>query len=185
MVRRFVQQQQVGLGEERGRERDPHAPSAGEIGERHLLHRLVDAEPGEKPRGACGSRVRADLPEPDLDLGAACIPGTFRFGDQGGAFLVRGKHGGARRFRASRHLLIDQPDREAAGADDPALVGLQPAGDEAKQGRLAASVAPDQAEPAAGADLRIYAPEERAALDAAGEILKGQHGWCDNRRRTA
>ena len=184
MVRRLVEQQQIGLGEQRGGQRDPHPPSAGEIGERRSLHRLVDAQPGEQPRGARGRRMRADLPEADLDLGAARIPGAFRFGDQGGALLVGGEHRGARRFRTARHLLIDQPDRKAAGADDPALVGLEPAGDETKQGRLAAPVAPDQAEPAARADLRVHATEKRAPLDAAGDVLKGQHGRPGNRRRS-
>ena len=184
MVRRLVEQQQVGLGEQRGGERDPHAPSAGEARERHPLHRLVDAEPGEQPRRPRRRRVGADLRQPGLDPGAARIPGGFRFLHQGGALPVGGEHRVARRIRTSRHLLIDQPHRQAARADDPALVGLQPARDETEQGRLAAPVASDEPEPAPRADLRVHAPEKEAPFDAAGNVLKGQHGRTGNRRRS-
>ena len=86
VVGRLVQQQQVGLDEERSGERDPHAPTAGEVRERHLLHRLVDAEAGEKARGPRRCRVRADLRETGLDLGAAGATGALRLGDQACAF---------------------------------------------------------------------------------------------------
>ena len=179
VVGRLVQQQQVGLDEERGSERDPHAPAAGEVGERHLLHRLVDAEAGEQARSPRRCRVRADLREPGLDLGAARALGVLRLGDQGGALLVGCEHGGARRLRPARHLLVDQPHGKPARAQDRALVGLEPARDEAQQGRLAAAVAPHQPEPLAGADLRGHALEEQAPVDAVGDVLKGQHGWPD------
>ena len=179
VVRRLVEQQQVGLDEERGGERDSHAPAAGEVGERHLLHRLVDAEAGEQARSPRRCRVRADLREPGFDLGAARPVRAFRLGDQGRAFRVRCEHGGARCFRAARHLLVDQADGKAAGAEDRALVGLQPARDEAEQGRLAAAVAPDQPEPLARADLRGHALEEEAPLDAVSDVLQGQHEWPD------
>ncbi len=81
VVGRLVQQQQVGLDEERSGERDPHAPTAGEVRERHLLHCLVDAETGEKARGPRRCCVRTDLRETGLDLGAAGATGALRLGD--------------------------------------------------------------------------------------------------------
>ena len=179
VVGRLVEQQQVGLDEERGGERDPHAPAAGEVGQRHPLHRLVDAEAGQQACGPRRRRVRADLREPGLDLDAPRSLGVLCFGDQGRAFLVRRKHGGAGRLRPARHFLVDQPDGKAAGADDRALVGLEPPRDEAEQGRLAAAVAPHQPEPAARADLRGHAGEEEAPVDAVGDVPKGQHGSPD------
>ena len=69
IVGRLVEEEEVGLGEEHGGERDPHAPAAGEGRARPLLRRLVEAEAGQDPappaprrhgrrcrRGACGSR---------------------------------------------------------------------------------------------------------------------------------
>ena len=131
VVGRLVQQQQVGLDEERGGERDPHAPAAGELRQRHLLHRLADAETGEQARGPRRRRVRADLCEPALDLDAPRTLGVLCFGDQGRTFLVRRKHGSARRLRPARNLLIRQPDGKAAGADDRTRVGLESSRDEA------------------------------------------------------
>ena len=154
---------------------------AGETGERRLLHRLVDAEPGEQPRGARRRRMRADLRQPGLDLGAARPLGALCLGDQGSAFQIGGKHGGARRLRAARDLLIDQPDGPAAGAMHRALIGIEPARDEAKQGGLAAAIASDQPELAVRADLRGHAFEEEMPLNPVGDVLEGQHKWADNR----
>ena len=52
MVRRLVEQQQVGLREQQRRKRHPHAPSAGECVERPMLRLLVEAEAGENARSA-------------------------------------------------------------------------------------------------------------------------------------
>ena len=188
VVGRLVQQQQVGLDEERGGERDPHAPAAGEVRERRLLHRLVDAEAGEQARSPGRRRVRADLRKPGLDLGTARAVRALRLGDQGRAFPVCREHGRARRLRPARHLLIDQAHGKPAGAEDRALIGLEPARDKAEQGCLAAAVAPDQPEPLACTDLRGHAFEEEAPIDAVGDVLQGQHGrpdFCAARARDA
>ena len=92
---------------------------------------------------------------------------------------MRREHGGARRLRAARHFLIHQPDGKATGADELALIGLEPARDETQQGRLAAAVAPHQPEPLACADLRGHALEEEAPVYAVCDVLEGQHGWAD------
>jgi hypothetical protein len=44
VIRRLVQQQQVGLHEERAGQRDAHAPAAREVLRRPLLHLLGEAE---------------------------------------------------------------------------------------------------------------------------------------------
>ena len=71
MIGRLVEQQQVGLGEEDRRERNPHPPAARQICDRPALHHLVEAEPGEDARGPARRRMGVDLDEPGLDLGAA------------------------------------------------------------------------------------------------------------------
>ena len=60
IVGRLVEQQQIGLGEQHGRERDPHAPAAGEFRAGPLLRRRA-----EKPSPARIAAARA---------GAECAP---------------------------------------------------------------------------------------------------------------
>ena len=71
MVRRLVEQQQVGLGEQQRRERHPHAPSAGECVERAMLRLLVEAEAGENARGPRRGAMRIDGVQPVMDLADA------------------------------------------------------------------------------------------------------------------
>ena len=58
VVRRLVEQQHVGRGEQQRGERDAHLPAAREAVERLRLHRLVEAEADEDPRGARRRRCR-------------------------------------------------------------------------------------------------------------------------------
>ena len=51
VVRRLVEQQHVGLGEQQRGERDAHLPPARVAVERVALHLFVEAEPEQDPRG--------------------------------------------------------------------------------------------------------------------------------------
>ena len=68
IVGRLIEQQQVGLGEQHRRERNPHAPAAGEIRARALLRGFVEAEACEDRGRARGRRVRADVGKPRLNF---------------------------------------------------------------------------------------------------------------------
>ena len=52
MVGRFVEQQQIRVGEQRGGQGDAHAPAAGKFLHRALLGGFVEAEAGEDGGGA-------------------------------------------------------------------------------------------------------------------------------------
>ena len=69
VVGRFVEQQQVGGGEQRGGERHAHAPAAGEFLDRAGLRGLVEAEAGEDGGGAGRGGIGADRAQAFVDLG--------------------------------------------------------------------------------------------------------------------
>ena len=68
IVGRLVEQQQVGLGEQGGGERHPHAPAAGEFGARALLFGMRKAQARKDFGGARRRRMGADVGEPGLDF---------------------------------------------------------------------------------------------------------------------
>ena len=69
VVGRFVEQQQVGVGEQRGGERHAHAPAAGEFLDRARLRGLVEAQAGEDGGGAGRGGIGADRAQAFVDLG--------------------------------------------------------------------------------------------------------------------
>ena len=81
IVGRLVEQQQVGLGEQGGGERHPHAPAAGEFRHRAREIGVEKPRPAEDFGRARRRAVGVDLDQPGVDL----------------AHLLR-----ARRFRARR-----------------------------------------------------------------------------------
>ena len=84
---------------------------------------------GEQARGPRRCRVRADFRELGLDLRAARALRVLRLGDQGRTLPVRREHGGARRLRPARHLLVHQAHGKPARAEDCTFIGLVPARD--------------------------------------------------------
>ena len=114
IVGRLVEQQQVGLGEQHRRERDAHAPAAGEIRARALLRGVVEAEAGEDRGGARGRRMRADVGKPRLDLGDAMrVARGLGFGEQLRALGVGGEHHVDQPLRPARRFLCEPPDARA------------------------------------------------------------------------
>ena len=68
VVRRLVEQQQVGRREQQRGERDAHLPAAREAVERPRLHLLVEAEAEQDPRGPRRRGVGVDRDQPLVDL---------------------------------------------------------------------------------------------------------------------
>ena len=73
----LVQQQQVGGGEQRGGQRDAHAPAAGKFVHRAGLSRFIEAQPGEDGGGAGGCGLGADGDQPLVDFRQAHRVGAF------------------------------------------------------------------------------------------------------------
>ena len=93
IVGRFVEQEQVGLAEQHGRERDPHAPAAGELRARALEIGVGKAEAGKDGGGAGGSGMRGDVGQAGVQLSDSVRIGRrFRLREQRGALAIGGEH---------------------------------------------------------------------------------------------
>ena len=186
IVGRLVEQQQVGLREQRRGERDAHAPAAGEFGAGALLVGGGEAEAGEDRCRARGRRVRADIGEPGLDLGDAMrIVRGLGFGQQRGALAMRLQHDLDQAFRPVRRFLRQPADAPARRKLDVALLGRDVAGDDAEQRGLAGAVAADQADARAGRNARGGAFQQQAAGNADGEVVDDEHAAPFGRPRGA
>ena len=69
IIGRLVEQQQIRLREQHRRQRDAHAPAAGEFRQRAVLRLGVEAEAGRMARRARRRRMGVDIGEPRLDFG--------------------------------------------------------------------------------------------------------------------
>jgi hypothetical protein len=184
MVRRLVEQQQVGLGEEDRRERNPHAPAARQICDGPALHGVVETEPGEDARGPALRRMSVDLDQPGLDLGnPQRVRSGLSFGQQAGTFSVGGKDRFERVRLPTRRLLREKPDPIPARQFDRSAIRLQCAADQVQQGRFAGAVAPDQTDLAALGDLCARLVDERPPPDAVCQAGDGQHRQLLAQRR--
>jgi hypothetical protein len=177
VVGRLVEQQQVGLQEQRAGQRHAHPPAARIGGQRPRLRRLVEAEPGQDRRGARRRGIGADGDQPLVDLGGAVGPGVvLQRGEQRGAFGVGGQHGVEQRALAARCLLRDMAEARAGREPDVAAIGLDVADDRLQQRRLARAVPPDQPEAPPGVECHVGAVEQRAAADAEHQVADREDG---------
>ncbi len=183
MVGRLVQQQQVRVAEQHGRQRHAHAPAAGEAVHRPRLGVRVEAQAGQDGGGAGRGGVGVDGAEPFPDGGHAVrgnVPtlGLFGFGQQGEAFLVAFQHGLQQGLRAGGGGLLHLRHAGAAGELDVAAIHRQVARYRLQERGFAGAVAADQADAAAGIHGEVGAFEEGAAAHAQGDALDGKeaHG---------
>ncbi|ESZ86077.1 MAG: hypothetical protein Q27BB25_15870 [Blastomonas sp. CACIA14H2] len=177
MVRRFVEQQHVGLREQQRAQRDAHLPAARKAVERAVLHLLVEAEAGEDDRRARGGTVRVDREQPFVHIAQPVgIGAGLGLCEQGGALDIGGEHGVERGGIAMRRFLRDIAQPREPRHLDLAVIGLELADHHLHQRRLARAVAPDQADAAARRDRRRRAVQDGAAAQAHGDIVHRKHG---------
>ncbi len=176
MVGRLVEQQQVGLGEEDRRKRDPHTPAARQICNGPALHRLVEPEPGENARGPARRRMGVDLDESSLDFGGSqrLRPG-LPLGDQAGTLVVGGEDRFKRVRVPARRFLRQKTEPMATRQLDRPAIRMQRAADQVEQRRFAGAVAADQADLAALGDLRARPVNEGPPADAVCQARDGEH----------
>ena len=138
MVGRFVEQQHVRIGDpDAGDQRQP-LPAAAQRLHRPLAHRLRHVE-----------RIEHHVDAPHLAFGL--------LGRQGvGHHLME-----AAAEKGGGNGLLDMADAQAARAGDVAGGRLHLAGQAFEQGRLAAAVGGNDAEPVAGADGEVEIGKER------------------------
>ena len=176
MVGRLIEQQKIGVGEQRGGEGDPHAPAAGEFLHRALLCGFVEAEAGKDGGGARRGGLGADGDQAFVDFGDAGRVGVFGFVQEGQAFGVALQHGVEQGGGAGRGFLRYGGEAGARRQADISPVEREVAGDGAQQGGFAGAVAADQADAAAGIDREVGGIKESAAAEADGDCGDGQEG---------
>ncbi len=153
----FVQQQQVGFGEQGRGQGHAHAPAAGELGHRPFEVGVREAEAGQDLRRSGGGAVRSDLDQAAVDVGDALGRRRLQLGEQGVALDVGGQHGLDQADRRGGRFLVHRGDAVALGHGHLAGGGGQFAQDDLEQGRLADAVAAHQADLGAGRDGRVGA----------------------------
>ena len=175
----LVEQQQIGLGEQHRAECDAHAPTAGELGTGAALGGIVEAEAGQDAGGARWSGVRTDVGQALVDQGDALgIVRGLGFLEETVALRVGGQHEFDQAVGAARRLLGHPADAHCARQADAAVVGMQLAGDQLEQRGLARAVATDESDLMPGRNADRGFVEDRAALDAVGEVIDVQHRGC-------
>ena len=177
IVGRLVEQQEIGLREQNRRERDAHAPAAGEFRAGPLLRGLREAKAGQDRGRARGRRIGVDIHEPRLDLGDAMrIVLGFRLRQKMRALGIGLEHDFDQRLGTGRCFLRQAPEGVARGPRDLAGLGVEVAGDDVEQGGLAGAVAADQADARAVRDLHGGMIDQESARDADGKVFDAQHG---------
>ena len=180
VVRRLVEEQQVGVAAERARERRARQLAAGERVERAVEIGLREAEAARDGADALAPGVAAGVLEPRLRLGIAASvcgpwsPRRHRLLEAPQLLLDRDEVGGAREdvlaqreAALQRRTLVVQCDARALRERELAAVDLGLAGEHAQQRRLAGAVRPGERDAVAALDLEGHAVEE----EVAGELL--------------
>jgi hypothetical protein len=187
VVGRLVEDEHVGLGDQRPRQQHTAAPPAGERVDRHVarqsqaiehhLDPLLDApaialvelvlEAAEaferRRRGVEGHVVRGMVVVGDQRAQRA-----EAFGDDVEHRLGRGE----------RHVLLEAGHDDAGLAPHRSRVRRDGACDDLEQRRLAGAVAADDRDALAGIDLEGHAIEERQVAEGDGNGIQGKEGHC-------
>jgi hypothetical protein len=176
IVGRLVEQQEVGFGEEDGRERHAHAPPAGKGGGGALLRFRIEAEAGENGRRPRFRRMGVDIGKPRLDLrDPVRILRRLGFPHQAVALGIGLQHDVDQRLLGARRLLRHLADARAPGIADRARLRRKLTGDGAEEGGLARAVTSDKTGLGAGRQAERGLLDEQPPGDTQRKIVDGQH----------
>ena len=180
VVGRLVEQHQVGRAHQRARELQAHAPAAREARHRHV--ELADLE-AEAEQHRLGARPRVEaagfhdrLVRVRHRVAVVARLGARQLGLGLGQRGVAGEHEVGRAFLGLGHVLRDFGDAPARRHRAVAGVGVQAAGEEREQRRLAGAVAADQADLFARLDGQAGAVEDELDATAKRELGENEHG---------
>ena len=115
IVGRLVEQQQVGRGEQRRRQRHPHPPAAGKFRTRPRLVGGGKSEPAQDRGSARRRRMRIDVDQPGLDLGDP-VRIVRRFRLRAAARRARDRLSARRRSGFPAHPALPAPGCRCASA---------------------------------------------------------------------
>ena len=197
MVRRLVEQQQIGLRHQRPREQHAPSPSAGERVDDGVGGQAQPARARSPPAARCASR-RA----PPVRAGAARgarAPArsptrrpTPRRGDTPVTRSLRspealGHDVEDREMLGERHVLVQPRRAQVRLAPDRAGIGLLLAAQDAQQRRFAAPVPAEHAHTLARLDLRAHLVEQRKVAEGERHAVERQqrHVFTLQRRPAA
>ena len=180
MVGRFVQQQQVRLGEQRRCQGHPHAPAAAELRHGAGLGGGVEPQSGQDGGGAGGGCVGADGAQALVDFRQAGRERVIGLNQQGEPLRVALQHRVQQAGRARRRFLADLRHAGAGSQVDGTAIQRQFAGDGAQEGGFASAIAPDQSDAPPGIDPQGGVLQQRTAGHSEGSVVDDQqtHG-CD------
>src|SRR6185312_13741629 len=161
VVRWLVEQQRVGLTEQRLRQEHTQAQAAGQF-----AHRSVEALGGDAEAGEQRGRVRLGavtvlLGDDALQLAEAMPVLIAHIRQRQNLFLLRGRRpqplGAAQDDVEDAHVLVAElvltQDRSLLGTRDAAGVGIEIAGEDLHEGRLAGTVGSGEAVAFAGSEV--------------------------------
>ena len=183
----LVEQQDVGLAEQRLREQHAHLLAVVELLHQAPVLVLADAERAQQ-RGRVGLGVPAvELAELALELGRAraVFVAEVRLGVERvllGHHLVQLRvahdHGGERvDLVVGEVVLAQHAQAHVLGDHDPAREGSWSPERQLQEGGLARAVGADQAVAVAGRELDVDVLEQRAAAEVEREAFGGNHGF--------
>ncbi|MBN8880989.1 MAG: NUDIX domain-containing protein [Salana multivorans] len=188
MVRRLVEEQDVGLGQQQPGQRQPRELATRERRDGPVGGDVRQPEPGEH-RGL----ARGEAPDVERlrALQGAGVPGGRRVVVGGGGQCARrvvelglgvahdggraGQRLGERDVGGERRLLVEEPDaggRARAGHGGGSGVRRQEAGRDAQERRLARAVLADEAEALAGRDHQVDVGEHAALAVGDGHAVE-------------
>jgi hypothetical protein len=187
VVRGLIEQQHVGLAQQKLREREPHLPAAGElVGETREIG-ILESE-AEQHRACVGLECVAA--ERLVALGQAAVLGerTLLLLARLGGLEILAEHLDAvleRRYVLGRgerlvehgaagHLdgfLLEIAHDRVARTDDRAGIGVLLAGDDVEQRGLAGAVWPHESDPVSGANTQTRILEEDARAKRLREVV--------------
>ena len=162
----FIQQQQIGVGEQRGGQRHAHPPAAGKRRHRACLRRVIEAQSGEDRGGAGGRGVGTDGTQPLMDFSEPERVSAFHLGQQTEALGIAVQHGIQEAGGTVRRFLPDGRDTGAAGEPHLTAVERDIAHDGAQQGGFAGAVAAHEADAPARVDREIGPVQQSTSAQA-------------------
>ncbi len=175
VVGRFVQEQQVGLREQGGRERHTHAPAAGEF--RHGTSKIGSgkAEPAEDLGRTRGGAVGIDLDQPGVNVSHSLGRGGLELGIQRFPLGVGCQDRVQQGDRRGGMLLINRRDPGGFRQADLTPVGGEFLQNQLEQGGFADAIAPDQPDLGAHRQRDSRGIEEATAPAVEHEIVDLKH----------
>jgi len=183
VVRRLVEEEQVGVAAESAAERGARQLAAGERVEPALQVRVGEAEPAEDGGGALAPVVAAGVLEPRLRLGVAAQRGRIVLARghrllepaqlvlEGDEIARAGEHVLAQRQAPLewRPLVVERDPRSLLERELSAVhLGL--AGEHPQERRLAGAVRAGERQPFASLDLERDAVEEQRARELLAQV---------------